>query len=421
MRAKKAGIRHRTVMRKFLIAFALFVAVAAGVFFYSRSGAPASERQPTGGRGGRMGGERPTPTVELGAVTRGEISANLTVVGNLVGAQTVDVGPKVSGRLEAVDVRIGDSVRRGQRLALVEDRELQEQVRQQESAYEVAQATIRQREADLGVAESNARRSRSLFERKILAQQALEDAEAAAQSARAQLDLARAQYSQAGSRLEELRITLANTRVVSPVHGFVGKRYLDPGVQVSPAGPIVSVVDISLVRLVVNLVERDLRRVQPGVPAVVQVDAYPGEAFKGRVARLAPVLDPATRTAQMEVEVPNSDSRLKPGMYARVSLQTAHSQDALVVPRNAVVDQEGRRGVFLVNERTARFTEIRTGIEEPQRVEVVSGLSEGQQVVTTGAAGLRHGDAVQVADQRSGNGTSRAENRPTARKPRSED
>lgn len=408
-------------MRKLFIVLGLFVAVATGVFFYSRSGTPASERQPTGGPGGGMGGEGSTMTVELGTVTRGDVSASLTVVGNLVGAQTVDVAPKVSGRLEAVDVRIGDPVRRGQRLALVDDRELREQVRQQESAYAVAQATIRQREADLGVAESNARRSRSLFERKILAQQALENAEAAAQSARAQLDLARAQFSQAGSRLDELRITLANTRVISPVDGFVGRRYLDPGVQVSPSSPIVSVVDISLVRLVVNLVEKDLRRVKPGVPAVVQVDAYPGETFKGRVARLAPVLDPATRTAQMEVEVPNADSRLKPGMYARVSLQTAHRENTLVVPRNAVVDQQGRRGVFLVDQQTARFTEIRTGIEEPQRVEVVSGLTEGQQVVTTGAAGLRHGDPVRVAGQRPAAGTSRAENRPVAPKPRSEE
>lgn len=368
-----------------------------------------------------MAGERQTPTIELGTVARGEITDSLTVVGNLVGAQTVDVAPKVNGRLEAVDVRIGDRVRRGQRLALVEDRELREQVRQQESAYEVGKASIRQSEADLGVAESNARRSRSLFERKILAQQMLEDAEANAQSARAQLDLARAQFAQAGYRLEELRITLANTRIVSPVDGFVAKRYVDPGAQVSPAGPVVSVVDISLVRLVVNLVEKDLRRVQAGVPAAVQVDAYPGQTFEGRVARLAPVLDPATRTAQMEVEVPNEDARLKPGMYARVEIQTAHEDNALVVPRNAVVDQEGRRGVFLVNQRTAHFTEVRTGIEEPQRIEVLSGLTEGQQVITTGAAGLRHGDPVQVAGQRPAGGTSRAENRPASPKPRSED
>ncbi|MPY87626.1 MAG: efflux RND transporter periplasmic adaptor subunit [Luteitalea sp.] len=405
-------------MRKFLIAFALFVVAAAGIFFYSRSGGSRSEGSP---RGGMMAGERQTPTIELGTVARGEITDSLTVVGNLVGAQTVDVAPKVNGRLEAVDVRIGDRVRRGQRLALVEDRELREQVRQQESAYEVGKASIRQSEADLGVAESNARRSRSLFERKILAQQMLEDAEANAQSARAQLDLARAQFAQAGYRLEELRITLANTRIVSPVDGFVAKRYVDPGAQVSPAGPVVSVVDISLVRLVVNLVEKDLRRVQAGVPAAVQVDAYPGQTFEGRVARLAPVLDPATRTAQMEVEVPNEDARLKPGMYARVEIQTAHEDNALVVPRNAVVDQEGRRGVFLVNQRTAHFTEVRTGIEEPQRIEVLSGLTEGQQVITTGAAGLRHGDPVQVAGQRPAGGTSRAENRPASPKPRSED
>ena len=105
-------------------------------------------------------------------------------------------------------------------------------------------------------------------------------------------------------------------------------------------------------RLVANIVEKDLRRVQVGADAEVEVDAYPGEIFHGRVARVAPVLDPATRTAQMEVEVPNTDFRLKPGMYSRVRLTVATKAQALTVPVNAVVTIEGKRGVFQVT--TAR-------------------------------------------------------------------
>src|SRR5690606_24472348 len=111
--------------------------------------------------------------------------------------------------------------------------------------------------------------------------------------------------------------------------------------------PIVSVVDISRVRLVANLVERDMRRVPVGTPARVEVDAFPGETFTGRVSRVAPVFDPATRTAEIEVEVPNPGFRLKPGMYARVQLTVDTRESALVVPRAALVTVDGKNGVFI--------------------------------------------------------------------------
>jgi RND family efflux transporter MFP subunit len=153
---------------------------------------------------------------------------------------------------------------------------------------------------------------------------------------------------------------------------------------------------------VANVVEKDLRRVAAGAPAKVEVDAFPGEAFSGRIARIAPVLDPATRTAEIEVEIPNRDFRLKPGMYARVSLTIAERANALVVPRNAVVDIEGQRGVFLARRDTAEFRPVKIGLEEPQRVEIVAGLDERDRVITTGAAALRDGDRIVLAGQRGG-------------------
>jgi RND family efflux transporter MFP subunit len=246
------------------------------------------------------------------------------------------------------------------------------------------------------LARSNLERLRSLFNRQLLPQQTLDDTEARYQAAAAQLDLARAQFEQARARLEELRITLANTRIVSPVDGFVGRRHLDPGAFVGPNSPVASVVDIRTVRLVVNLVEKDLRRVEAGTPAVTEVDAYPGEQFIGRVARVAPVLDPATRTAEIEVEIPNPAFRLKPGMYARSRLTIGRRENALVVPRNAVVDVEGRRGVFVFDAaaRQARFRPVDVGLQDDRQAEILGGLDDGQTVITTGAAALRDGDPV---------------------------
>ena len=396
-------------MRKILFVCGVVVAVAGGVAASGCSGGSAS-----GQAGGRSGGGSGAPggmagrgsamrmpmTVELASTSRAVLNERIMVVGNLIGAATVDVVPRVNGRLQTVNVRLGDRVRQGQAIAVVEDREIREQVRQAEAAFEVSRATVRQREADLKFAVTNLERSQNLYTRQLISKQTLDDADARHQASVAQVDLSRAQFEQAKARLEELRISLQNTVIVSPVDGFVGKRNLDPGAFVSQNSPVGSVVDIRFVRLVVNLVEKDIRRVAAGMTADVGVDAYPGEIFKGKVARVAPVLDPATRTAQMEVEVPNTDFRLKPGMYARVQITVDHREGALVVPRNSVVDIEGKRGVFLASDSKAQFREVTLGLQEAELVEVLAGLGEGEKVVTTGAAGLKDGDTIMLAGQR---------------------
>ena len=263
-------------------------------------------------------------------------------------------------------------------------------------------ATIRQREADLRLAETNVERSRNLFERQLLPKQTLDDNEARYQAAVAQLDLARAQNAQSKARLDELQITLSNTVITSPVNGFVAKRSVDPGAFVSQNAPVVDVVDITRVRLIANVVEKDLKQLDTGNPTVVQVDAYPGETFKGRIARVSPVLEPTTRTAPIEIEIANTDYRLKPGMYARVGITTGTKKDALVVPINAVVDLGGRRGVFLPRNDTAVFRVVQVGLEQQNLVEILGGLTENEQVITTGSAALRDGDRILLPGQSDG-------------------
>jgi len=409
-------------MKKFVIAAAVVVVAGAG-YLYSRSGTAESETESAaaGGRGrfggggggfggggnfGGGGGPRLPMTVELAAVSRADMAEQITVVGNLVGAATVQAAPKINGRLLSVTVRMGDRVTRGQTMARLEDSEIQEQVRQAEASFKVAEATVRQREADLRFSDTNLDRSRSLFERQLLSRQTLEDAESRQQASAAQLDLARAQLAQSQARVEELRINLTNTVVTSPVTGFVGSRTLDPGAWVTPNTAFISVVDISTVRLVANVVEKDLRRISAGLAAEVGVDAYPGEQFMGKVARVAPVLDPATRTAQIEVEIANPQGRLKPGMYANVRFTVDQRPKTLVVPTNAVVEWEGKRGVFVPGDGdTATFHPITLGLQDQKHTEVASGLAEGDRVITTGAASLREGDRIVLAGQ-SENGAS---------------
>jgi RND family efflux transporter MFP subunit len=429
-------MRKSVVLVLFLAALAL-----AGVVVYNRGADPAGSGATGsaggGGRGG-PGGARPPMPVEFADVKRTAVAEQIVVVGNLIGEATVEVVPRVNGRLQSVDVKLADPVRRGQVIARVEDREIQEQVRQAEASFQVSQASIRQREADLKLAKTNLDRSRSLYERQLLPQQTFDDTEARYQAALAQVDLAKAQFEQAKARLDELRITLSNTLIVSPVDGFVGKRFLDPGAFASTNAPVASVVDISRVRMVANLVERDVRRVPVGTAAKVEVDAFPGEKFTGRVSRVAPVFDPATRTAEMEIEVPNPGFRLKPGMYSRVQLTVDTRDNALTIPRAALVALDGKNGVFIAVQQesggatrtsgstgqgassgqgagaapmTVKFLPVEVGIRDGENIEVTGGLTEGVRVITTGAGALRDGDRVVSARGQQG-GTGRESGAP---------
>ena len=411
---------------KRVIAILLVVAAGGAGFYFWRSSAAKAEEPAAaaadaragrrgaggggfggggfGGPGGGFGGGPRLPmSVEVGSVKRGEMSEQMTVVGNLIGAATVEAVPKVAGRLEGVAVRLGDRVNRGQQLAKVEDHELREQIRQAEASYQVSAATIRQREADLNLAKSNLDRSKNLFDRQLIPKQTYDDADARFQAAAAQLDLAKAQHAQAEARLDELKINLSNTVISSPVNGFVAKRMLDPGAWVTPNSAFLSIVDIGVVRIVANVVEKDLRRITTGQQAAVEVDAFPGEKFTGRVAHIAPVLDPATRTAQIEVEIQNTQFRLKPGMYARVDFTVERRPNALIIPANALVDVQGKRGVFRPAEGDiAKFHPIEVGLMDEKQIEIASGLAEGDRIVTTGAAALKDGDKIVLPGQRGG-------------------
>jgi RND family efflux transporter MFP subunit len=333
-------------------------------------------------------------TVDVSRVARRDLVDYITVVGNLIGEQTVDVTPRVAGRIESVAVKLGDRVARGQTVAKIEDREIREQINQAQATLDVNKATVVQRESDLKVLESALDRNRTSYDRGLVAKQVLEDVEARHNAAVAQVSVAKAQQASTQARIDELKITLSNTTILSPLDGFVSRRNLDVGAFAGANTVILTVVDLGTVRLVANLVEKGFRRVVPGVDADVEVDSFQGETFHGQVSRVAPAFDPATRTAPMEIEVPNPGFRLKPGMYARVRLTVERRPQSLTVPRAAVVDTEGKRGVFVVEGQTARFREVQTGLQDGDHLEILSGLDEGTPVVTLGALALKDGDRV---------------------------
>src|SRR3990172_3096464 len=300
-----------------------------------------------GGVAGPRGPGRGQP-VEVAEAKRVDVQENVALVGSLRPKERVDVAPKVGGRLVELRVDLGDSVKAGQLIARIEDGELRQQVRRAEAALQVSKASVAQRQAEMQSMKLEAERYQSLQSDGIVSSQQTEQAQTQVQVAEAQVELARAQTEEAEAALEELRIRMSQTEIFSPIAGVVARRYVDAGALLSANDPIVMVINLTRMVTVVNIPERQLVKIQVGDEATVAVDALGGEETTGRVVRISPLLDPQTRTAEVEIEIPNPTGRLKGEMFARVDLNLTQQREAILVPREALVYRNAEPGVFVV-------------------------------------------------------------------------
>ncbi len=198
---------------------------------------------------------------------------------------------------------------------------------------------------------------------------------------------------------DEVGFNFEKAPVKSPIKGIVGKVYVDVGTNVSPQTPIGLVVSMDAVKVKIDIVERDLPKVKVGQSAQIKVDAYPGEVFEGVVERVSPVVDLASRTSLVKVKIPNSDHRLKPGMFTRVEILTRQRKDVLIIPRDALIRESGANYVFVVRDKKVYRREIEIGLHENNRFEVAGGLNEDELVVTMGKSRLKEGDIVIIVDK----------------------
>ncbi|HSF14312.1 MAG TPA: efflux RND transporter periplasmic adaptor subunit [Vicinamibacteria bacterium] len=371
-------------------AVALGGLLAFRVYQESGAGTDGSKGGGSGGPGSRA------QVVEAATPESSRITEQVSLVGSLRAAQRVEVTPKLSGRVVEIRVDRGDWVGAGQVIARLEDDELRQQVRRAEAALQVAEASVAQREAELAGRQLELDRLQNLARDGVVSSQQLQQAETNLQVSNAQKALARAQVAQAEAELEELRIRLGQTEIVSPLTGSVAQRYIDVGALVSSSTPLVLILDLSTVKTVVNVPEREINKIAVGNQARVVVDALAGREFQGRVLRISPLLDAQTRTAPVEIELDNRDGLLKAEMFARVDLNLEADRDALMIPRDSLVYRSNRPGVFVIDGESVRFQAVVTGVAEGDRIEVVSGLSVGETIVARGANLLKTGDSVRV-------------------------
>jgi len=358
------------------------------------------------------------PTVAAAKVLRTDLTRALAVTAEFRPYQVIDVHAKVSGYVKRIYVDVGDRVKEGQLIAVLEIPELQDDVQTAEASVSKSQEEIRRAQADLERTQSaheveHLASSRLVDVSKtrpgLVAQQEVDDAVGRDRVAEAQVATAKATLLTADQQLrvaqadrERVRTLFAYAQIKAPFVGVITKRYADTGSMIqsgissqTQSMPLVTLAQDNLLRLVIPVPESAVSRIRLGSPVEVSVSTL-GKKFEGKVARFADQVDMATRTMHTEVDVPNPKGELVPGMYASASLVLNNERNALAVPVQALTRAEDGITVLLIDKNNKlEERPVKIGVEAPDQVEILSGLAEGDLVVIGNRSQLQPGMAVQ--------------------------
>lgn len=365
---------------------ALGIAAAGGAAWWLQRphGAPAgsAEVAPAAAAVVRAASPQPQggpPGVEAVPVTVARLQDDAQAVGSLRSRQSVTLKPEVAGRIADITFRDGTRVRSGQTLVRLDDT--------------LQRAELNQAEAQLSIARANLKRNQELLRENFVAQRAVDESRAALKVAEAQVALARAR--------------LARMTITAPFDGMVGIAKVGLGDYVKDGAELVNLEDIEALYVDFRLPERLQAKVQRGQRAIVHVDALPGLQFTALIQAIDPLVDADGRSLSLRGCIDNRSLMLRPGMFARVTTVFGVRDQALVIPEEAIVPQGGRQFVLRLDPgpqdspalRTARRVEIKMGLRQPGRVEVLEGLKVGDLIVTAGQQRVqRDGTLVRVAE-----------------------
>jgi len=304
-----------------------------------------------------------TPNVEVATAESRDVPQDNVYASTIQAYAVNNIAPQTAGRIRKINVEVGDYVVKGQILAEMDRLQLEQtelQVQNDDIEYERLKGLY----AEGGVSQSD-------------------------------FETAELGYKLRKSNLANLR---ENTILRSPITGYVSARNFDAGDLFSMSAPLFTVQQVTPVKLLVGISESEYTKIRKGDKVSLTVDAIPGQEFSGKVDRLYPTIDPATHTFKAEVVVPNTDRVLRPGMYARVTVNFG-SRRSIIVPDKALVKQEGTgtRFIYVLRaDNTVSYLPVTVGRHMGQEYEVLSGLEEGARVVVKGQALLRDGVKVNV-------------------------
>jgi len=326
--------------------------------------------------------------------------------GSLLPKSQFIVAPKVAGWLKKLLVNIGDTVQQNQVIAILDDEEFTQQVEQARAELQVAKANAENCTSDLDLAKREYERAKALREKQIASASELDESEAEFNACQTRLKVSLAQVAQKEAALKTADVRLSYTKVQAFWEGgdqtrVVGERFVDEGALLQVNEPIVSILENNPLTAVVHVIERDYQKVKVGQQSIVTTDAYPGQTFTGSVVRIAPLLKESSRQARVEMEVPNPDQLLKPGMFVRAQIEFARHDNATLIPLAALVRREGKEGIFIAETSNlkARFVPVTTGIVNGELAEVIEPEISGL-VVTMGNHLLEDNSDIALPEKR---------------------
>lgn len=366
--------------------------------------------------------EVPLTVVRAEPVELGTVRRDIRLTGDIEANTSVQVFPKCPGRLlplkkeylekaralheqgaitEALIDKIetveeGDSVEKGQIIAVVDHESIEAQVNQAKAALITAEAQRTQAQVALSQTEKDLERLRNLYAEGATSKQSLDKIEADYKGLVAQHELAQARVDQSQAGLNQALIQLSECFITAPISGVIAQKFLEEGDMAMITRPIFAIMDVDVVKLKADLAERYIRQVHNGTEAALEVDAYPDNAFQGQVTKVSPVLNVVNRTVQLEITIPNPDHLLKPGMFARIALTLAKRENVPIIPEAAVIRDESGLHVLVVENGVARRRKVTLGLEEGPRVEVADGLRPGEMLVTAGQQKITQNQNVQI-------------------------
>nr|WP_238480930.1 efflux RND transporter periplasmic adaptor subunit [Desulforadius tongensis] len=308
-----------------------------------------------------------TVPVEVFTAVKTDFSQEVEVTGEILAGTEVSIIPKVSGRVAAVYVKLGQQVGRGTVLLEIEGAGVK-------SALAAA-------EANLESAEKNYQRVKQLYAEGAVSQADFERAET-------NLKVNRAQYDQAKDSYDELT-------VVSPINGKVAYLNVDEGEMVGQQGPVAGVVNLDTVKVKLNISENLIGRIKEGQKVKVRINAL-NKTVEGKVRAVSPQIDKTTRAFPVEVEIANPRGEILAGMVARIKLPTARVKDAVVIPARAVLEHNGQQKIFVVEDGAAKERLVKVGLTGLDRVQIVEGLKENEKVIVTGNRLVGDGQKVKI-------------------------
>ena len=329
------------------------------------------------------GGSGTEQEVRVQVVTAKKITApaDIEAVSQLQAGKQTDAVSQLPGVLAEVRVRVGDYVKRGEIVASLQAKEWRERVDANEAGAKAAAANLKETKMQLEIAEKKLATTRELYLKDLIARRDVEDMEIGARTTQAENERAQAELAQRQAALAQARYLLGLTKIVAPASGIITRRLAEPGASLAASAVILSIAEPAMMRLTIALAPAEARLLRPGMGAAVRVGALPGKTYKGAVSKVAMAMEHEGADSTVEIDVPNSDGLLKPGLQASVSVPLAVARDLLVVPRAAVFDCQGKRCVYVVNNQRARLKIVGTGVEISGETVITANLAEGERVV----------------------------------------